>query len=116
MSFQFNFTPSVTLMLSTGSLVTIVLKWQNDLSSINSFGRNVKFSHPFLQSTFMFLGEYFCLIAFFMQRYFLRFLEYIHEVSNHIRKGKFPIYSPCYLETHFSNPFRIDNYVYINKL
>ena len=44
-------------MLGTGSLNTIVVKWQSQLLSMNSVGVMAPFFHPFLQSTFMFLGQ-----------------------------------------------------------
>ena len=58
----------ITLMVSAGSLITIVLKWADQLPSLNSIGENARFSHPFLQSTFMFLGELFCIALFYVQR------------------------------------------------
>ena len=58
----------ITLMVGAGSLITIVLKWADQLPSLNSIGKNVPFSHPFLQSTFMFLGELFCIALFYVQR------------------------------------------------
>ena len=59
---------SIILMVGAGSLITIVLKWADQLPSINSIGENAIFSHPFLQSTFMFLGEVFCIVLFYIQR------------------------------------------------
>ena len=59
----------IILMVGAGSLITIVLKWSDQLPSINSIGENATFSHPFLQSTFMFLGELFCIAMFYLQRY-----------------------------------------------
>ena len=58
----------ITLMVGAGSLITIVLKWADQLPSLNSIGENAPFSHPFLQSTFMFLGELFCIALFYVQR------------------------------------------------
>ena len=59
----------ITLMVGAGSLITIVLKWADQLPSLNSIGENATFSHPFLQSTFMFLGELFCIALFYLQRW-----------------------------------------------
>ena len=59
----------ITLMVGAGSLITIVLKWADQLPSLNSIGENATFSHPFLQSTFMFLGELFCIALFYLQKW-----------------------------------------------
>ena len=56
---------TILLLIGTGSLNTIVLKWQSQLLSKNSVGAMAPFSHPFLQSTFMFLGQMFCLGVFY---------------------------------------------------
>jgi drug/metabolite transporter (DMT)-like permease len=49
------------LMVVTGSLNTIAAKWAD---SISVDGR--KFNHPFFQAICMFIGEFCCLIAFFI--------------------------------------------------
>ena len=58
----------IILMVGAGSLNTIVVKWTDQLPSLNSIGENAIFSHPFLQTTFMFLGEVFCIALFYFQR------------------------------------------------
>lgn len=50
-------------MLITGTLNTIAAKVQNDTKSINFDGMLTKFSHPWVQTWFMFLGECLCLVA-----------------------------------------------------
>ena len=68
----------ITLMVGAGSLITIVLKWADQLPSLNSIGENATFSHPFLQSTFMFLGELFCIALFYLQRWCRRSRRHIN--------------------------------------
>lgn len=58
----------IILMVGAGCLITIAVKWADQLSSLNSIGENTMFSHPFLQTTFMFLGEVFCIVLFYVQR------------------------------------------------
>jgi hypothetical protein len=41
-------------------------RWANKIKSVNSNDTEVLFNHPYLQSSFMFLGEVLCLIAFFI--------------------------------------------------
>ena len=57
----------ITLMVGAGSLITIILKWCNQLDSLNSIGNTAKFSHPLLQSTMGYLGELFCIALFYTQ-------------------------------------------------
>ncbi|CAD5216469.1 unnamed protein product [Bursaphelenchus xylophilus] len=52
------------LMVTTGSLNTIAAKWAD---SIVVDGQ--KFDHPFFQATCMFIGEFSCLIVFFLLYY-----------------------------------------------
>ena len=59
----------ITLMVGAGSLITIILKWCNQLQSLNSIGNMAKFSHPLLQSTMGYLGELFCIALFYHQRW-----------------------------------------------
>ena len=60
------------LMVVTGALLTLDLKWSNETPSENSINEVMRFSHPFLQSTFMFLGELFCLGIYFIQQLWKR--------------------------------------------
>jgi hypothetical protein len=41
-------------------------RWANKIESENREGNVTAFNHPFLQSGFMFVGEFMCLIAFFI--------------------------------------------------
>ncbi|CAD5212685.1 unnamed protein product [Bursaphelenchus okinawaensis] len=52
------------LMVTTGSLNTIAAKWAD---SIKVDGQ--KFDHPFFQATCMFVGEFSCLVVFFILYY-----------------------------------------------
>ncbi|KAI6242902.1 UAA transporter family protein [Aphelenchoides fujianensis] len=56
------------LMVVTGSLNTIAAKWAD---SIVVNGR--KFDHPFFQATCMFVGEFSCLVTFFVVFYIKKF-------------------------------------------
>uniref|UniRef100_A0A1B6GK29 EamA domain-containing protein n=1 Tax=Cuerna arida TaxID=1464854 RepID=A0A1B6GK29_9HEMI len=52
------------IMVITGSLNTLTTKWADKLSAPGEDGIDRKFNHPFLQSSTMFLGEAYCLLAF----------------------------------------------------
>ncbi|XP_054265967.1 solute carrier family 35 member F6-like [Macrosteles quadrilineatus] len=52
------------VMVITGSLNTLTTKWADKLSAAGSDGVVRQFDHPFLQSSTMFLGEIYCLLAF----------------------------------------------------
>jgi len=53
------------LMVVTGSLNTLSTKWADQLTSVNSEGKDTEFNHPFLQACSMFVGEFSCMYAFF---------------------------------------------------
>ncbi|KAK9863936.1 hypothetical protein WJX84_010068 [Apatococcus fuscideae] len=56
-------------MLLTGSLNTITTKYQDiTVVGITESGRNIMFQHPAVQSAFMFLGEFLCLIPHFAHK------------------------------------------------
>ena len=60
------------LMVSSGTLITLDLKWSDEIPSLNSINEVVPFSHPFLPSTFMFIGELLCLGVYFIQKWWKR--------------------------------------------
>ena len=56
-------------MLLTGSLNTLILKFQNSSASDVDGKHYEKWTHPFAQSVFMFLGEAGCFIVYIFMRY-----------------------------------------------
>jgi len=54
------------LMLVTGSINTISVKWADTMESESTDGKLRHFRHPFLQACGMFLGEMMCMIAFYI--------------------------------------------------
>jgi len=54
------------VMVITGSINTLSVKWANVLPSRNMIDQCVPFNHPFLQSCGMFLGEFLCMGAFYV--------------------------------------------------
>ncbi|XP_077302563.1 transport and golgi organization 9 [Arctopsyche grandis] len=54
------------ILVITGSINTLSTKWADMLDSEGSDGQIRPFQHPFLQSSFMFLGEMMCLVVFKM--------------------------------------------------
>jgi len=54
------------LMVVTGSINTLAVKWANTIPARNMIGECVPFNHPFLQSVVMFLGEFMCVGAFYV--------------------------------------------------
>jgi len=58
------------LMLITGSINTLSVKYADKLSAENTIGENVPFNHPFLQACGMFLGEMMCMVAFYVVRFY----------------------------------------------
>ena len=63
---------TIILMVGIGSLMVITLKWADVISSRNKIGYVVPFSHPFLQTEFMFVGELICLIPFWFQHFWTK--------------------------------------------
>lgn len=57
------------LMLITGSINTLSVKWADTMKSESTDGHQRKFQHPFLQACGMFLGEMMCMVAFFIVRW-----------------------------------------------
>jgi len=54
------------LMLVTGSINTISVKWADTMESESTDGKLRHFRHPFLQACGMFLGEMMCMVAFYI--------------------------------------------------
>ncbi|XP_075990720.1 transport and golgi organization 9 [Anticarsia gemmatalis] len=52
------------MMVVTGSINSLSTKWADKLESKGADGVERTFNHPFLQATFMFLGEMLCLLTF----------------------------------------------------
>jgi len=57
------------MMLVFGSFNTLSVKWADTMTSENSDGKTVHFTHPFLQACGMFLGEMMCMVAFWIVRW-----------------------------------------------
>ncbi|CAL4135163.1 unnamed protein product, partial [Meganyctiphanes norvegica] len=51
---------------------TLNFGWADELTSINSNGTDTNFDHPFFQADGMFLGEMLCMLAFYIQRVYIR--------------------------------------------
>ena len=66
---------TIILMVGIGSLMVITLKWADVISSRNKIGNVVPFSHPFLQTEFMFFGEMICLIPFWFQCFWTKYAK-----------------------------------------
>lgn len=58
------------LMLITGSINTLSVKYADKLQSENTVGKVTYFNHPFLQACGMFLGEMLCMVAFYVVRFY----------------------------------------------
>jgi len=59
-----------SLMLVTGSINTLSVKYADKLKSENTAGQIVPFNHPFLQACGMFLGEMLCMVAFYVVKWY----------------------------------------------
>lgn len=57
------------MMLITGSINTLSVKFADTLKSPSSDGISRSFNHPFLQACGMFLGEMLCMVVFVIIRY-----------------------------------------------
>merc|ERR1711862_274909 len=58
------------LMLVTGSINTLSVKYADKLTSENTASKKVPFNHPFLQACGMFLGEMLCMVAFYVVEFY----------------------------------------------
>lgn len=54
------------VMVVTGSINTLSTKWADRSSAVGTDGKERKFDHPFLQAVGMFIGEFSCLIVYFL--------------------------------------------------
>jgi len=52
-------------MLLTGTTNTLSNKAADQMTSTDRYGNTTSFNHPFLQALAMFIGEFFCMIAFY---------------------------------------------------
>jgi len=59
-------------MLLSGSLNTLILKFQNSSSSDVDGVHYKRWSHPFAQSVFMFIGESGCFVVYIFMQYYDR--------------------------------------------
>jgi hypothetical protein len=51
-------------MVVTGTVNTLVTKYADDTSAKDIQGNYKKFHHPYVQTLFMFIGEFLCLLAY----------------------------------------------------
>jgi len=58
------------LMLVTGSINTLSVKWADTMKSESTDGKQRPFVHPFLQACGMFIGEMTCMVAFYLLRWY----------------------------------------------
>ena len=58
------------LMLVTGSINILSVKYADKLKSENTAGKLVPFNHPFLQACGMFLGKLLCMVAFYVVKWY----------------------------------------------
>ena len=56
-------------LVSSGALITLDLKWSDEIPCRNSIGKKETFSHPLLQVTIVFLGSLLCLGIFYVQTF-----------------------------------------------
>ena len=56
-------------MLITGTMNTIFFKLQNNETTKDSNGEPQKFNHAFFQTFTMFVGEFMCLLVYFLHVY-----------------------------------------------
>ena len=78
----------IVVMVGSGSLVTVSLKWLNKTLARNSNDKIVPFKHPLLESLFMFLGEAFCFMIVLLL-YMLRKLQSIEGLRSIRSEGRF---------------------------
>eukprot|EP00096_Caligus_rogercresseyi_P014440 TRINITY_DN6960_c0_g1_i2.p1 TRINITY_DN6960_c0_g1~~TRINITY_DN6960_c0_g1_i2.p1 ORF type:complete len:423 (+),score=100.03 TRINITY_DN6960_c0_g1_i2:169-1437(+) len=70
------------LMVITGSINTLSVKWANEIKAVNSVGVSTEFNHPFLQAVTMFLGEMLCMVAYFGMQVFNRYRNREQEADS----------------------------------
>lgn len=54
------------VMVVTGSINTLSTKWADRAEAVGTDGQKRKFDHPFLQAVGMFIGEFSCLVVYFL--------------------------------------------------
>ena len=59
---------SLLVMLVTGSINILAVKYIDSLKSENSIGKIVQFQHPILQTCGIFLGEMLCMVVFYVEK------------------------------------------------
>lgn len=75
------------ILVVSGSINTISVKWMDLIKSVGRDDVERLFVHPFLQANFMFLGEILCLVAFFIIFKILRSRNNSSEDTNELTKG-----------------------------
>ena len=85
------------LMLVTGSINTLSVKWTDTMISKSSDGQERHFRHPFLQACGMFLGEMMCMVAYYVVKAYKKRRNShssIEENQEDIEEEERPKYSP----------------------
>ena len=57
------------LLVISGTASTLLSKWTTTEKAKNSIGIEENFNHPFLQASGYFLGEFICLIIYYVYKY-----------------------------------------------
>lgn len=52
------------VFVASGTLSTLSSKWSDSLHAVGRDGKRTQFDHPFVQTWFMFLGEFLCMLYF----------------------------------------------------
>jgi len=92
------------LMLITGSINTLSVKWADTMKSESTDGKLRPFVHPFLQACGMFIGEMSCMIAFFIVRWYNRRKARRQAEASRAAEEPVPVDPGMTAETPFS-PF-----------
>lgn len=79
------------LMLVTGSINTLSVKWADTMTSESTDHVERGFRHPFLQACGMFLGEMFCMVAFVIVTWYRRRRARINNIEP---EPELPRYNP----------------------
>ncbi|XP_057656732.1 solute carrier family 35 member F6 [Diorhabda carinulata] len=75
------------LMVITGSINSLSTKWADTIKSVDRYGKEKLFNHPFFQACGMFIGELTCLLAFkILYKYYSRRADGTEDV-NELTKG-----------------------------
>ena len=57
------------LLVISGTASTLLSKWTTTEKAKNSIGIEENFNHPFLQASGYFLGEFICLVIYYVYKY-----------------------------------------------